>query len=390
MELYRRLSGIKTRWATFENPTAGKGTAGAANNGAKGSFGVHLPTGGELTLLDIKGSGVIRRFFYTVPDMSMEMLRSLRLRVFWDGAAEPAVDVPIGDFFCAPHGKGVAMTSGLFASPQGKSWNCYIPMPFRKAARMTIANESARPLRAFYYDIDLLMDVSHGDDMLYFHSHWRRESPTTLGRDFDILPKVAGAGRYLGCNCGVVTNPAYEETWWGEGEFKAWIDGDGKLPTLCGTGTEDYIGDGWGMAPFSQPQQGCLMSDPASRQYAYYRFHLSDPIVFEKDFRAAIQNLGGAQKPRVLEFIAKGVPLIPTSVHCTPPDPTFIKLFETPVDLSDPNLKGFVNFFRQDDLAATSYFYLDRPENGLPPLPPPAIRTAGLDQGKLGVTVGTA
>jgi hypothetical protein len=159
-----------------------------------------------------------------------------------------------------------------------------------------------------------------------------------------------------------------------------YIDGDGAFPTLAGTGTEDYFGTGWGQGTFSQRYQGCLIADETKEQYAFYRYHVPDPVYFDKEIRVTIQQMGGDGKTSVLQMLKEGVPIVPVSVAY---GDTFVKLLEgeKPVDLEthDSPSGAWTNYFRQDDVCATAFFYLDRPENGLPPLAPVAERIAGME-----------
>jgi hypothetical protein len=147
--------------------------------------------------------------------------------------------------------------------------------------------------------MNCLLEQQHGDDVLYFHASWRRESPTKVGRDFEILPRVEGKGRFLGANVGVLADPK-NLGWWGEGEVKMYLDGDTEYPTLIGTGTEDYIGTGWGQKPFAGRYQGCYVSDDEAHIYSFYRYHVPDPVYFEKSARVTIQQIGGTSKKNVL------------------------------------------------------------------------------------------
>jgi hypothetical protein len=379
-ELYRYRSGEETRWISPENPTGAKGAGARENRGAKGHAFETIPIGGAHVLADIRGAGTIDRMWMTIEDRSPEALRGLRLEIFWDGAARPAVSVPLGDFFLHGAGEMVPMETALLASPEGRSFVSYVPMPFRQGARIVVANDSGKPVNLIFYDIDYRALRSQPKDALYFHAWWSRERATRLGRDFRILPRVRGRGRFLGASVTVLTNPVYEKTWWGEGEVKIALDGDNSTsPTLAGTGTEDYIGTAWGQGAYINRYQGAPIATwEGEGRWTFYRFHVPDPVYFHRDIEVGLQMMGGARKAIVLGLQKKSVPLIPVTI-----DPgsrtNFQQLLtkDPPVPLSDPSLPdGHTNFYRSDDVAAVAYFYLDRPEGVLPPIAAAAERMA--------------
>jgi hypothetical protein len=375
-EWFRAPEATETSWISFENQSGTKGNGGKENKGAKGKAFDVVAAGETKVLMDVKGAGIVQRMWMTINERSPAMLRSLVLNMYWDNSARPAVSVPLGDFFGISLGRMLPFETVLFSSPEGRSFNFTIPMPYRTAARITLTNESNLPVTVFY-DIAFQRVKSHDDDVMYFHAYWSRAEKTKLGADFEILPAVKGRGRFLGTNMGVITNPLYENSWWGEGEIKIYLDGDKQFPSLIGTGTEDYIGTGWGQGVFNHAYQGCLVADQASRQWAFYRYHIPDPVYFSGDCRITIQVMGGDMLPKVREYAKKGTPLIPVSIAAD----KFVKLFElNPVpDISDPTLpEGWVNFYREDDFSATAYFYLDKPVSGLPALQEKTRRIASL------------
>ncbi len=376
-ELYQFPADAKSKVVSFENRSGKPGLGGRENKGAKGHPAEIIKPGERKELLNFKGTATIRRIWCTVNDRSPQMLRSLRLQAFWDGASQPAIDVPLGDFFGVGLGQKVKFESALFSDPEGRSFNSVIPMPFRKSARVVMVNESNSDVTLFY-DIDLVELRQQPSDMLYFHAYWSRQMHGTLKKDFEILPQIKGRGRWLGVNMGVIADTAYGNTWWGEGEVKIYLDGDSIYPTINGTGTEDYIGTGWGMGTFSQMNQGCLVADEEKKQYAFYRYHIPDPVYFSSDIRVTIQQIGGGDISEVRTLVQKGAALIPVTVSA---ENSFVKLFElNPVPkITDPDFpKGWVNFYRVDDYSATAYFYLNKPVNGLPPLQEAGERMMGL------------
>jgi hypothetical protein len=379
-EIYRYRAGEQTRWVSPENPTGAKGAGARENKGAKGHAFETIPVGGAHVLADIRGAGTIDRMWMTIEDRSPEALRGLKLEMFWDGAATPAVSVPLGDFFLHGAGEMLPIETALFASPEGRSFVSYVPMPFRSGARLVITNESLKPVNLIFFDVNYRALPVQPADALYFHAGWRRERATQLGRDFRILPRIEGRGRFLGASVTVLTNPVYEKTWWGEGEVKIALDGDRPdAPSLVGTGAEDYIGTAWGQGAYINRYQGAPVAtwDDEGR-WTFYRFHIPDPVWFHRDIEVSLQQIGGARKNIVLGLQNKGVPMIPVTI-----DPgsrnNFQKLLESGKKLSDPALPdGHTNYYRSDDVAAVAYFYLDRPGGVLPRMQPAAERMAAI------------
>jgi D-arabinan exo alpha-(1,3)/(1,5)-arabinofuranosidase (non-reducing end) len=363
MRMYQMPDGVQTRWASPENPTGEPGAGGKANAGRKGRPCFAMNAGESVVLAEASGvSGVVRRIWMTLTDRSARMLRGLRLDFYWDGAKNPAVSTPLGDFFGMGLGRTAPFESALFSSPQGRSFNCVVPMPFRRGMKIVVTNESGVHLDALFYDVAYTIGDKHDGDVLYFHAYFRRENPTTAQRDYEILPRVQGRGRYLGANIGVIADQThYRKLWWGEGEVKIYLDGDREFPTLCGTGTEDYVGSGFGLGPFAQQQQGCTVADSQSMRFCFYRYHVKDPVYFEQDARATIQQLGWIGKDEE-SLRVRNI----GTVHRAGPGLVEMSADEQGV------------FERTDDWSSCAYFYLDRADNGLPQLIGVDKRSAGL------------
>lgn len=369
---------LEPRWNSFENSTTEKGSGGTENKGAKGHPFDKLPAGESKILMNVEGPGIITRMWFTIQDRSPEMLRSLKLEMFWDGSEKPAVSAPFGDFFGNGLGIMVAHQNELFANPEGRSFSCFIPMPFKTNAKVVVTNDGNTDLNMLFYDINLVKIPDWNPENLYFHCYWNRDTATTPGIDYEILPQISGKGRFLGVNFGVIRNPMYELSWWGEGEVKMYLDGDNDLPTLIGTGTEDYIGTGWGQGAYINRYSGSLVADRENGLYTFYRYHVPDPIYFKNDISVTIQAMGGNSKQKVIELQDAGAPMIPVSIQN---DDTFLRLMdmEQPVDLKDENLPdGWTNFYRTDDWSSTAYFYLDKPTNQLPEIQNFEMRTYNL------------
>lgn len=323
--IYGNLSNIamldtaESRSISAENPTgerAGGGKAlGCLGAGRKGKAFLDLQAGTETALADIKGSGVIRHIWITAQDASSAgefVLRDLVLRMYWDGSEKPQVEVPLGDFFCCGFSTKCAVYSEpIVVAPYG-GFNSFFPMPFRKAARITVENQHGGLIHAFFYTIDYtLEDVAY--DAAYFCAQWRRTKYGTLGEDHVILDGVHGRGHYVGT---YLAWTALERYWWGEGEIKMYLDGDTDYPTICGTGVEDYAGGAWGFyekdahgnvsreettynSPFmGYPYHGTESGTAAFYGYdavpchGLYRWHIMDAVRFKKDIRVTVQQIG--------------------------------------------------------------------------------------------------
>ncbi|MBI3920890.1 MAG: DUF2961 domain-containing protein [Armatimonadetes bacterium] len=258
---------------------------------------ITVPAGTTTTLMDVDGPGVIQHVWITVAD---RFYRDLILRIHWDEEESPSVEVPVGDFFC----NGWKTRVNILALPinvnSSGGFNCYFPMPFRKHVKMTVENRAPEDVGGFFYAINYTLTEIEPEDA-YFHAQFRRTNPLTYGEDYVILDDVKGKGQYVG------TYMAWQQNnlgWWGEGEIKAFLDGDTEFPTICGTGTEDYFGGAWGFgsnftAPYLGYPFGSCDGKPGNR-HGLYRFHIMDPLRFEADLKVTMQAIGWRSEGRYL------------------------------------------------------------------------------------------
>ena len=222
-ELFHMPKGVQTRWSSPENLNAEKGKGGLENYGRKGQAHVSLLPKDTLILAhEPEGvSGTIRRIWMTVREQDKKMQLGLKLNIYWDGSTKPAVSAPIGYFFGMGLGEMYPFESALFSNPEGRSYNCFVPMPFKNGMKVILINETDVAQSAIFYDIDYTIGDKHGDENLYFHAYYRREDSTSMRQDYELLPYVEGSGRYLGVNFGVAANQeVFLHSWWGEGEVK--------------------------------------------------------------------------------------------------------------------------------------------------------------------------
>ena len=340
--------GCEIRTISFENPTGARGAAGRSAGGRKGAPNRFVAPGERLTLAEISGPGRIRHLWLTVPPMPPEAMRALVLEIFYDDTREPSVSVPCLDFFGLPHGRPAPYHSALSAAQEGRGFNAWLPMPFRRRIRVELWNGSARRF-PLYYQLAYTLG-SESDDIGLLHASFRRENPTALRRDFHIAEGFTGPGRFLGCNVGVRVLQEPDFSWYGEGEVKMYLDGDGPYPTWCGTGLEDYVGSAWGMGVHATPLQGVplIVQGPGARMpdfVGFYRWHLPDPIVFREDLRVTIQQIGALPVMRGQDELRRRIEreqrLAGTGWF----------------DFAQGPLEAFAICERQDDYCATAFVY---------------------------------
>ena len=246
--------------------------------------------GETIVLAALRGPGVITHIWNTVASEEPAYSRLLVLRMYWDDEEQPSVEAPLGDFFGVGHGLDLPVNSvPVRVGNQGRARNCYWRMPFRKGARITVTNGGKLPA-GVYAHVDWVQPPSLPRGALYFHAMYRQEHPTVMGERY-LLADIVGRGHYVGT---VLSVRARSESWFGEGDDFFFIDGD-EAPTLKGTGTEDYFGDAFGL--HEQQSAFCGASRVELRNGGYstaYRWHIGDPIVFQRSLRAELEHTGFA------------------------------------------------------------------------------------------------
>jgi len=344
-----RLSQARTRSISPENFTGAKGQAGQATEGTgfgpsrelgqgwKVSPSVVVEPGTTLTLADIEGPGAIQQIWMT-PTGNW---RYSILRIYWDDQEQPSVECPVGDFFAMGWGQYAQLSSLAVCVNPGSAFNSYWEMPFRKRCRVTLSNIAGERMVIYYQINYTLTDVP--EDCGYFHAQFRRTNPLPYREVYTILDGVKGQGHYVGTYLAWGVN---NSGWWGEGEIKFYLDGDGAFPTICGTGTEDYFCGSYNFENkaegqyqvFSTPYTGLhqvIKPDGVYRsqtRFGLYRWHITDPVRFERDLRVTIQALGWRSYGRYLPLqddiasVAYWYQALPTAPFPALPDRDYLEV----------------------------------------------------------------
>jgi len=304
-----RLSKARTRSISPENPSGEKGKGGMAVDGVAAHHAHDLGQGWKIspyvciepsetfTLADIRASGAIQHIWMATKGIWRFMI----LRIYWDGQKNPSVECPLGDFFANGWGKYAPISSLAVCVNPGRAFNCYWEMPFRKRCRMTLTNLNDETIRIYYQINYTVADLT--EDAAYFHAQFRRVNPLPYKEVYTILDGLEAEGHYVGTYLAWGAN---NSGWWGEGEIKFYLDDDSDFPTICGTGTEDYFCGAFNFEDeenrryqeFTTPYSGLaqiLLPDglyQSQQRFGMYRWHIRDPIRFERKLRVTIQALG--------------------------------------------------------------------------------------------------
>ncbi len=275
----------------------------------------------RMVIAEIEGAGCVRHIWMTIGSTEEAFARKIILRAWWDGESQPSIECPVGDFFGIGHGIVKNFWSlPLQMSPRdGRAFNCWFPMPFASSARFEVHNECSAQTNLYFY-VDYERYDRLEDDYAYFHAQWRRENPTTgfgdpskrfaLNNDYMweiwgvpnldgkgnyIILEAEGKGHYVGCHLDIDCFERDKNDWYGEGDDMILIDGE-PLPRLYGTGTEDYFNTAYGPSEeFCTPYQGITVNSgdeawPWRGKNSTYRYHIEDPICFEKSINVTIEH----------------------------------------------------------------------------------------------------
>jgi hypothetical protein len=310
-----RMSNAQTRSISPENFSGEKGKGGMARledkaerNKANASDAARdlgqtwkvnpfiiIKPGETLTLAEIEGSGAIQHIWMTPTGIWKFSI----IRIYWDDETTPSVECPVGDFFAMGWNQYSPLNSLAICVNPGSAFNCYWPMPFRKKCKITMENINDKDEMRLYYQVDYTL-TTVPDDAAYFHAQFRRSNPT-VNTVYTVVDGIKGKGQFVGLYLAWGVN---NNGWWGEGEIKFYLDGDTKFPTICGTGTEDYFCGSYNFDRDGQYKEFCtaysglhqvIRPDGAyksQQRFGLYRWHIMDPIRFEKDLKITIQDLG--------------------------------------------------------------------------------------------------
>ena len=218
--------------------------------------------------------------------------RGVILEVYYDGVDSPAVRVPLADFFADGCNGRAVNFSTPFVEKAPDSYNSFIPMPFRKSARVVLVNETGLDL-AVYAFVEFESLPEWDPALGYFHASWERRAWQLDDRSNQLLFRVKGQGHLLGRHVSIVTDePAFKNfAYVMEGNNELYIDG-AEQARINYLGTEDAFGFSWGFPElhrghfhginFKQKEGPAMVS--------FYRFHGNQPVRFQEGLELRVNH----------------------------------------------------------------------------------------------------
>lgn len=259
-----------------------------------------LDAGKTITIANIQGPAQINTIHITAQMHDNEAVaRSVVLEISFDGVQPPAVSVPLGDFFADGTGRA-AYFSTPFVEKTPDAYNCYIPMPFKKSARVTLRNDSAQNIVNYSY-VEWQTLPEWDGSLGYFHASWQRLSfqltPDTIETMFTLKGPGHLIGEYWNINTDEPEFAGMNFVMEGNQEFR--IDRELK-PSINYLGSEDSFNFSWGWhhlfdgykaginyLSFSFAHGKVTFEDKGNKQsrVSTYRFRDRDAIHFDRELK---------------------------------------------------------------------------------------------------------
>ncbi|PRP94780.1 DUF2961 domain-containing protein [Enhygromyxa salina] len=245
------------------------------------------------------GCGTIERLSVELdPSQAATAWRALRLRVIWDRADQPAIELPLAEFMGAGDNADepeAEFDSLVMGATQHRAY-LRLPMPYREAARIELHNDGDARV-GVELGLWIRRCVEQDPDFGYLHAHVTSAPAATPASPRSGPAQVPvhrlfdhrGRGKLVGVLLRVEW--PFEDLWWGEGDWQIWTDQpiDAWPPRYHGTGTEEFFDAGW--THFDRKAlAGAIKARPGL--VSVYGFMLNDAFTFERQLRVQVETVG--------------------------------------------------------------------------------------------------
>lgn len=260
---------------------------------------IGVPRGKRVTVGEVEGAGCITQLWITFPGwfwqhwntsapVSQTILKTLILRMYWDGAEKAAVEAPVGDLFGVGLCENANFASKYFGMSSG-GFFCKFPMPYRKGFRMEVENLDGEIDTILFANVLYQKTDAISEDAGYFHAQFN--TGFNPGPEPVPISRVKGKGHFVGCTLSMQGEERNYLSFLEAPEY-VYIDEDWERPCIVGTGLEDYFLGGWYFreGEFSGPLHGVPVKDTLNASVAMYRVHEADSIHFQERFKFDFVN----------------------------------------------------------------------------------------------------
>ena len=300
-------------------------------NLARKSKTIPVPRGKRVTIAHAEGHGFIAQFWLTFPGwfwqhwnikapVNQSILKTLILRIYWDGSEKPAIAAPVGDFFGAGLCEVSSFASRYFGTSSG-GFFCKWPMPFRKSFRVELENLDPEIDTDVFCNILYQLHDPLPEPLGYFHAHFN--TGVNPGPPAVQIAEVQGRGHYSGC---LLYMQGQDRNYLSflEAPEHVYIDADWETPRIVGTGLEDYFLGGWYFreGTLTGPYHGVPIKDTFNASVAMYRVHEADAIHFKERLKFAFVNPWAPERLRPFAFSSVAFLYLDTPEGQSPAIPT--------------------------------------------------------------------
>jgi DUF2961 family protein len=249
----------------------------------------------ETTVAVMEGEGCLRHFWLTIAGIRTDPVQGMRLtlRIYFDGAENPNVEMPVTPFFGIHQGHEAKYLNSPYLQVTARAgFNSYFPMPYRKGMKITLESHGPEDIMIWFQADYHRYESGSLTEPLRFQAAYRRVNRAQgYGQPYHL-----GHGRGRGVIAGMTLGVrAFDrrDAWYHCGGDLLLLDGEtDRAHLLSGIGGEDFFGTAWGQEVFSNQSVGTPYYDesPDARSglprvsFAAYRFFDRDPIAFAESF----------------------------------------------------------------------------------------------------------
>lgn len=260
---------------------------------------IPVQRGKTITIGEVRGQGYIANLWITFPGwfwrhwersapVSQAILKTLILRIYWDGEPIPAIQAPVGDFFGNGLCEVTSFTSRYFGMSSG-GFYCKFPMPYRKGFRIDLENRDAQIDTEVFANVLYQITDAPPAEIAYLHAQFH--TARNPGPEPVTILEAEGRGHYVGCT---LAAQGEEKNYFSflEAPENVFIDDDWQTARIVGTGLEDYFLGGWYFreGAFAGDLHGVPSKDPLRSSITMYRVHDLDAISFQRRIRFEFRN----------------------------------------------------------------------------------------------------